>query len=643
MVSVCIYDPVKDKTYTIQKYKVHKYNKYKCMYVYKMRYFLKLLDKIHVKYGDKYVLYLCGFNSSGYDHKFVINAINKLKKCHEFECNQMQWQLFGGKVISGKIYKDNKCAYVLKDLKLFLDPGSLSMHLKKCKVPDSDGKCPLKLDVDVLLMNRYNMKGLYTEYGCIDTLGLIYLYKYTVIPNFIPLEDDKFLHCKYDVIQYVSQAQVAYNVLLFNIVDEDNYYIIPYELYIYGALAYFGARVDSEVYNCEYKGSINGIDITSMFPAALNNPIPCGEITCVDKIHITKLWEQKPFLGLVTMSKARQNRMNERYGLLPYMDQDTQRLYYLNSGTIRCVLTCVDIQNCINDGWVCKDMVATNCLQWDEWTDTVAAFYRKYFNVRNLYIKGTPLNALAKLLLNSSYGKCVQKAVDKKASKVSQIGWFCLSYTRRFHYDWKQKTILLKVPVILYGDTDSLFFDSDKVLEFMLSYYDANPTHINYDFVEQIKEFHEIYYKNNEDYVYNKHNQVTYNKILGDWNLTTFCNEFGFNKLANKCIVLGRKMVYMANNENKKIKHAFKGVRETTVKGVLQIDYNTFERVLQKVKVTNSLLELKQVYLKDRGTFNMLCSGFMIKKIRATVPLFCKQCNVCKLYSNATVMTVFGH
>ena len=127
------------------------------------------------------------------------------------------------------------------------------------------------------------------------------------------------------------------------------------------------------------------------------------------------------------------------------------------------IYTCVDIKAAQLDGWQVLDW--ENFMIFEKWTDQFSHFYQHWYNIKAQERKGSAKYWAAKIVLLSSIGKFNTIPRDgNRNKKPSYIGWFCLSYTRLMHVQLKFMCKSVGARRILYGDTDSLFLDYDKIM-----------------------------------------------------------------------------------------------------------------------------------------------------------------------------------
>ncbi len=395
--------------------------------------------------GNTYVM---AFNGNKFDHIYFIDDF------------PLPYQSHLGKATSIK-----KVSWIVSNGYL-LETRDLAEFITMMPLKDLAPKEYPKLDYDGDKFNLYNIDES-IEYCCRDTWILQNCWFKTILPRFRPMIGVLFEH-EIMIIKYFSQAHAAYQAALRSFCNSEIVKHLEGEMFWYIRGAYFGARVDSQIYGEEHLNVDNCFfDISSMYPAAMNNPMPFGDISFMKHMSIDYGMDfdfllHKPFICTVIMDKKPQGCLQERYGLVPIRDK-SGGIHYINSGHIEGVYSSVDIGCFIRDGWTIKGTM--NYVLWDKWSMACGDFYREWYNIKQTQKKSNPNNYwAAKIILNSSIGKFCQKVFKgKDNTKPCQFGIFCLSYTRWLHYMMKDLCTRFEVPIIYYGDTDSICIDSDKM------------------------------------------------------------------------------------------------------------------------------------------------------------------------------------
>ncbi len=524
-------------------------------------------------------IYLYGYNSNGYDHLFLLPMLT-------------EWGYYDEETIFALNNNFKYCRYQFdkhqgsdhwihfKDMMQFVD-GTLASHAPK-------GMSKMT-DKDIVLIDNHNYMD-YVPYCVRDVEILVHTY-FEFLDRMVPIIKAGFMYNAFQVNQFISKPQLAYQFCIWKVPHLFN---IPFPVYEYGYKAYCGARVESQIFGMRMKHHIKAWDISSMYPAALNSPMPVGTM------HTKKVlfrrwdktfnpWAEKPFIATCRLRKKHEACTRERFGLLPLRLKT--ELLYVNSGDVTTVLTCIDLWNLIRDGW--EVLRVKNFVYWDRWDKVhLNGFYNDWYNIKQSYPKDSPDYWLSKIMLNSSYGKFVQRPIDNENKKPSQIGWFCLSYTRCMLSYMKESFI--SSPILYYGDTDSVYVSAQAYDEFA-----------------------------------DKHPESFAIKKLGD-----YLNVKGtFDGELNDIIVLGKKM-YSSDVESKR---AAKGA----------VKKNVTLELLQGVLDGKEVSTIKRPAFFKKVKYEIVnhechwdCSikiGERKRRINVTVPRFHNKCKQCHLYRSNSI------
>lgn len=456
MVAWCIYNTM-DASWTEIKYCVN--------------FDLWLLNIVRLLHTQD--VFLMAHNGRKYDHLFVANALSK---------HRGMWHTVGNtRVLQLEVWDKHGHRMHFRDSKSW-DMRSIEQLGDAFQMPK------LTMDIDD---PAYCMRD-------VEIMRKLW----EVVHTTWDAEDVPHRHCRDCLIQYYSAAHLVYVILMSRTIDD--HYVFNLELYNATKSAYIGARVDSQVFGQHIIDDIAGIDIVSMYPAAFNNPMPFGvlrEGQWQPGIHYL---QQQPALILARVYKSCTTINSRRYGLCALRLSDCT--CYTDNGDITKWFTSIDLWVLQQDGWSVLEIKQT--LQFQGWSNDFQTTFLHYFDIKQSH-KGQPSYDAAKAILNSGYGKFVQKVVNEP-TKPFQIGWFVLAYTRVQHLQLKQLT--MNCPVLYYGDTDSLFMPRSYIL--------------------QLQQTHpEIFSAN-----------------LGTWK----CISVAMEPHSSCIIVCGKKMMYMDNKCSQK-------------------------------------------------------------------------------------------
>lgn len=403
--------------------------------------------------------YLVAHNGNKFDHLYVLNKIQDV----------------GFKIISC-LSKPTS----IKEVSLKGQRGVITTKDSYCfaSSPLSAFTCEAgsKLDFDPsqFTLATYEQDA-FLQYCARDCHILTYLW-HVILPKWYSPIVPILSSYKRGFASFMSQAHIAYNQL---IASSKFVYKICGTYYQYGSYSYYGAKCDSMIYGSQTTTPVKGFDLTSMYPACMNAPMPHGKYKF--KYHFDVDWENfncyetNPFVCTVKMYKKPCKTLLEAgYGIVPcHTRRQRGKIYgnckqysgisYVAHGTVEGVYTSVDLQAFILDGWTI--LSADYFLVWDEWTNQYSVFYDQWFKIKSECKQSDPDKYwFSKIILNSSIGKFAQKPFDGDNTKPSYLGWFCLSGTRLQQYVIKHWAMTANLTAIYYGDTDSIFMDQDVLV-----------------------------------------------------------------------------------------------------------------------------------------------------------------------------------
>ncbi len=197
--------------------------------------------------------------------------------------------------------------------------------------------------------------------------------------------------------------------------------------------------------------------------------------------------------------------------------------------------------------------------------------------------KGSDKYLLAKLMLNSCYGKYGQKLRENSMPGANQVSWYCLSWSRWQLREFKNICKQVDCKYLFYGDTDSIFVDKETY-DKIKSNYPKNQT-----------------------------------KALGDRNLCTFECEGECPSIT----VLGKKMYHCET------KVGTKGIHKCSV------TRDDFIQVL-KGEIVEKSWEGPEKH-KTGDTVEIFDWKEYTRKMNVNVPTCAILCLTCGLYTNKTV------
>ena len=257
----------------------------------------------------------------------------------------------------------------------------------------------------------------------------------------------------HSLVLFTSQAQIAYYFMIDNV---DNLYGMDLSFFDYCVSAYFGARIDSMMFGQYLERDVALWDITSMYPAGMNNKLPVGVPWFEKRFEFGDLLDA-PFICRARLVKRSNLSLDACFGILPV--HYPSGIVYTSYGDVTGVYTCVDLFNAIEDGWDIK--WTRDFVRWPMWTDQISEKYRKWFAIKCSHPKDSVLYWFAKQVLNASIGVFAIRPRDV-CRKPVQVNWFAMGWARRQLVLMKKVMWRAKVEWPLYGDTDSVvLLDSD--------------------------------------------------------------------------------------------------------------------------------------------------------------------------------------
>jgi hypothetical protein len=442
--------------------------------------------------------FLIAHNGMGYDHLYFIDGMKPT-------------------VLEKTDTKIIKCIFEKNGYELVLQDTYKFLNFPLSKFKDAWGR--QKTGVD-----DFTIKGCMSHecimYCARDVAVLEHLGMET-IPNYFQAMQGVIYQHRYGLYNYYSQADCAYTMLMIDMQKSNKHYALQGQDYQVYKNCYFGAKVTSCLYGMKYDRPNHAYDLSSMYPAGANNPIPYGKMSKyhmdIDwQLYKCNPWTLPPFICRCILTKKHE----PGYGIMPVHANETELgdgvkgIAYVTGGRIYGMYTCIDIAVAVLDGW--KVEKYWDMLVYEGWTNACKTFYTKWFDIKQQSAKDPNKRWCAKIILNSSIGKCAQKAFMHDNAKPSHVGWFVLSYTRKQHLTMKQ-ALQTK---FLYGDTDSIWVDQS--ITFPDEWFQSH--------------------------------------LLGNWDLITGESEGEFD-----CIYVLAKKMYLCLKDGKVVKKGHKGIKDLTV------------------------------------------------------------------------------
>ena len=387
--------------------------------------------------------YMMGYNNSGFDDLYLLTWLQENKVKNIPKVVGLKW--LSTNLLSFKLKCRTGCTVTSKDLMKFVSGGTL-MNLG-----ETLGLPKLKDEFDVKTFTwEHAVRAI--KYCARDVAITVKGWFELAAAQWTP-SIGRLIRSTDNVIQYKSQAQIAYQQVIYQV---RGMYTLTDKAYQYSRQAYFGAKTDSCMFGMETLKKVSVWDYTSLYPAMANSPLPIGkESYKMEKIE----WEDfdpymyRPFICTVILRKDQStDHMSQNYGVLPVHFE--KGLHFLNSGHVKGVYTCIHIKAALDDGW--KVVHATDFIFQERWTTQFSDFYKEWFGVKQSYKKGTHHYWMAKQVLNSSIGYFGLKNPVNN-NKALWIGIFILANTCTYHVTLKRAMEKAKIKRLLYTDTDSIF------------------------------------------------------------------------------------------------------------------------------------------------------------------------------------------
>lgn len=403
------------------------------------------------------LIYLVAHNGNKFDHLYVLNKITDVGfaviRCLQKPTHLIQAHLRGP--TGGMLITKDSFKFAYSPLSAF-----------KCA---AGGK--LEFDPSNFRVDTYEDPK-FLQYCARDTHILGHLWGVVLPAWFAPIKPVLASYAR-GFAYYCSGAHIAYNYIMG---CTQSVYKIIGAYYRYGQMSCYGGKCDSMIYGSNAPEKVKVFDVTSMYPACMNAPMPHGKFRHYRNYYVNwrdfNCYENNPFVAQVVLQKDPSTcQIDHGYGIVPLHIkrygkkllgnlQHYTSIAYVSCGTIKGVYTSVDIQAAIMDGW--RVMEANHFIVWEGWTMQYADCYKEWFEVKNKEKHKDPNKYwFAKLILNSSIGKFMQKPFVSSTGKPAYLGWFCLSGTRLQHLQMKVWAIDRGLSAIYYGDTDSIFIPFD--------------------------------------------------------------------------------------------------------------------------------------------------------------------------------------
>lgn len=336
--------------------------------------------------------------------------------------------------------------------------------------------------------------------------------------------------------------------------------------------AIWGGHVGSSCYGQIVKGSFKMVDFTSMYPSALNAPMPAGkperigvnttafldyishpfhefvEFVASLREHIDKIpyieflngclerfYLLKPFVARARLRKDFVEcdgsfSVHTPFTCVPAEVKATipskRGLHWPEAGDVTGVYCSMDLFVAVLEGWsvtfvetICRPPkevdifgfpvdeekatlanVPMYVIAWQNWDMSVSQYFRDWFELKRT-TADTNAKLLAKIILNSTYGKFIQRTDwpsynvmdnfngDEESTDIQylnmgaktlrkdsrqkdnntsllHLGIYCLANSRLLMHALAYGSFKLTGTRVLYGDTDSLVFDADGTVDF---------------------------------------------------------------------------------------------------------------------------------------------------------------------------------
>lgn len=383
-------------------------------HAYEIKYFYKIISLMLV---DTYKIYLMAYNGNKFDHLYMLKGI------------KMQYFKRKGNTVLCAAFKAYGNLYETRDLRDYITTGNLADI-------GNTVNCPK-------LTTGFND----LHYAIRDTTIMCKAWNQIILANYGKFTGEQ---CRpYQLICYRSTAAISYEFVCRSLKVEK--FFVCNEVNEYLKLSYYGAK-------CDYSqiGLSTGVsmyDIRSMYPAAMKELMPCGEMYV---LHNT-LYEEPTamYIATVTLFKRTTNDINidSTFGVIP--TKHYGHTQYVTGGKITTVMTSIDVKNAALDGWGLLKM--KDVIIWSH-CDKLFNVYDKLFTVKQSHTKDTPEYWFSKIVMNSSIGKFASGG----DYIPHYINYFCMSYSRSMLVSLKCMMRKCDIPLVIYGDTDSIvLYDSD--------------------------------------------------------------------------------------------------------------------------------------------------------------------------------------
>ena len=381
-------------------------------------------------------VFLMAYNGNAFDNLYMVNGFRYdycVIKGNNILC--MDFKAFGVK-------------YTLRDLRDYITTGNLAsigdlIHLPK-----------LETGFDSL------------DYAIRDTAIIGRAWCDVVLRNYVYLIGTVISH-QSELICYRSTASLSYHYVC-NMCKLEKFTVCP-DVNDYLCKAYYGAKCDFS--KLGLTTDISMYDIRSMYPAAMTQLMPYGEMSYYeslsyipDRLYIATCTLVKPVNKTVCLDST--------FGVVPCI-YDNNTLYAC-AGTVTAVMTSVELENARMDGWKVTDL--RDIIMW-QYKDTVFNIYRQLYALKQKHAKDSPLYWFSKIVMNSSIGKFV----SKPKYIPHYINYFCMSYSRRMLVGLKNMMKVCNVPYVIYGDTDSIVLRNVDMNELVHMYPSLLDHHLAID------------------------------------------------------------------------------------------------------------------------------------------------------------------
>lgn len=393
---------------------------------YDLRYIYRLFRDLIAKCGEKFdMIYLMAYNGNSFDHLYMLNGF------------RYQYCAINGNNLIGCTFFAMNLKYATRDLRDFITTGNLASIGEQLGVPKLAGDFA---DLDYAIRDVTIMALAWVRI-------VLRSYKYlegVVVPSV------------YMVVNYRSTAALAFDFVARKCCNYTFSLCVDFNDYF--ALAYYGGKCDYSVV-----GTYDDIvmyDICSMYPAAMGMVMPYGEMTYYASLSYIP---EFMYIATVTLLKPGIQKicMDSTYGIVPCkVDGAT---VFATCGHIRTVLTSVDVNNAIVDGWTVLKL--EDVIGWCK-KGKMFSVYNEMFDIKSFCAKDDPSYWFAKIVLNSSIGKFAGGGDNIP----HYINYFCMSYSRSMLVALKCMLTSVRCPYVLYGDTDSIVI-REKYMDLLLEKY----------------------------------------------------------------------------------------------------------------------------------------------------------------------------